>query len=146
MTVFARRLKECREKKKNENPLWTQGYVAEKIGMARTTYTAYENGTKQPPIDTTNDIATLLGVSTDYLMGRTEIPYQVNKDEKDIAKRMEEIKKDLENSDGLNFSGEPMSEEAVESLLEAMEHVVRQTQRINKKYIPKKHRSDDNNE
>lgn len=62
------------------------------------------------------------------------------KDEKDIAKRMEKIKEDLQNADGLNFSGEPMSEEAVESLLEAMEYAVRQTQRINKKYIPKKHR------
>lgn len=69
---FARRLKECREKKKSENPAWTQRYVAEKIGMARTTYTAYENGTKMPPLDTINNIAILLDVSNDYLMGRTD--------------------------------------------------------------------------
>ena len=56
---------------------------------------------------------------------------------------MEEIRKDLEKSDGLSFSGEPMSQEAVESLMEAMEHIVRQTQRINKKYTPKKYRKDD---
>ncbi|KYC72326.1 hypothetical protein B4099_3688 [Heyndrickxia coagulans] len=36
-----------------------------------------------------------------------------------------------------------MSEEAVESLLESLEVIVRQTQRINKKYIPKKYRKDD---
>ena len=42
MNDFARRLKDCREKMKSENPEWTQKYVAEKIGMARTTYTAYE--------------------------------------------------------------------------------------------------------
>ncbi|MGE8079064.1 helix-turn-helix domain-containing protein [Peribacillus loiseleuriae] len=68
---------------------------------------------------------------------------QNNKDEKDIAKRMEEIKKDLSSQDGLMFSGEPLSEEAVESLLEAMEHIIRQTQRINKKYIPKKYRENE---
>lgn len=36
-----------------------------------------------------------------------------------------------------------MSEEAIESFLEAMEYAVRQTQRINKKYIPKKYRKDE---
>lgn len=73
MNDFARRLKECREKKKSENSRWTQQFVAEKIGMARTTYTAYENGTKMPPPDTINNIAILLDVSNDYLMGRTNI-------------------------------------------------------------------------
>ena len=63
-----------------------------------------------------------------------------NKDENDIAKRMEKIKRDLENTDGLAFNGEPMSPEAVESLLEAMEYAVRTTQKINKKYVPKKYR------
>lgn len=43
--------------------------------MARTTYTAYENGTKMPPPDTINNIAILLDVSNDYLMGRTDTPY-----------------------------------------------------------------------
>ena len=75
---FARRLKECREKKKSEDANWTQRFVAEKIGMARTTYTAYENGTKMPPPDTINNIAILLDVSNDYLMGRTNIPESYN--------------------------------------------------------------------
>lgn len=73
MNDFARRLKDCREKKKYSNSSWTQKYVAEKIGMARTTYTAYENGTKMPPPDTINNIAILLDVSNDYLMGRTNV-------------------------------------------------------------------------
>lgn len=75
---FARRLKDCREKKKSENSRWTQKYVAEKIGMARTTYTAYENGTKMPPPDTINNIAILLDVSNDYLMGRSNIAESYN--------------------------------------------------------------------
>jgi HTH-type transcriptional regulator, competence development regulator len=75
-----------------------------------------------------------------YLVTEHGIP---NKDEIDIKKRMDQIKNDLTKEDGLLFNGEPMSEEAVESLMEAMEHVVRQTQRINKKYIPKKFRNDE---
>jgi len=73
MEKFAQRLKHCREQKKLSNPNWTQKYVADKIGMARTTYTAYENGTKLPPLDIVDSLATLLEVSTDYLLGRTDI-------------------------------------------------------------------------
>jgi len=72
MNVFSERLKACREKKKNSNPIWTQSYTADKIGVARTTYTAYENGTKTPPLDTVNLIADLFEVSTDFLLGRTD--------------------------------------------------------------------------
>lgn len=65
------------------------------------------------------------------------------KQDKDIAKRLQIFKDELENSDGLAFDGEPMSEEAKESLLESMELLFRQTQRINKKYTPKKYREDE---
>lgn len=36
--------------------------------------------------------------------------------------------------------GEPMSEDAKESLLEALEYAERQATRINKKYAPNKHK------
>lgn len=143
MDILGKRIKQLRESKKQTDSKYTQGYIANLIGVARTTYTAYENGTKQPSLETVNKIADVFSVSTDFLQGRTNNPAQMGnaeKDEKDIAKRMEEIKKDLSSQDGLMFSGEPLSEEAVESLMEAMEHMVRQTQRINKKYIPKKYR------
>ncbi|MCM3111644.1 helix-turn-helix domain-containing protein [Lederbergia lenta] len=84
MTAFAHRLKKLREEKKEKNSIWTQGYVAGKIGVARTTYTAYENGTKQPPLDTVNSIATLLDTNTDYLLGRTNNPSPVDKDEEEF--------------------------------------------------------------
>lgn len=68
---------------------------------------------------------------------------EITKDEKDIAKRLEKFKEELEHSDGLAFNGEPMSEEAKESLIESMELIYRHTQRINKKYTPKKYREDE---
>ncbi|QDP40795.1 helix-turn-helix domain-containing protein [Radiobacillus deserti] len=69
---FAERLKKHREEIKKERPEWTQSYVAERIGVARVTYTSYENGTKLPPLDTVDRIATLMDVSADYLIGRTD--------------------------------------------------------------------------
>lgn len=81
MAEFHQRLKEVRERAKNRNPLWTQGYVADKIGVARSTYTAYENGTKLPPLGTVNTLADLFDVTTDFLLGRSE--KQQNNREKD---------------------------------------------------------------
>jgi hypothetical protein len=63
-------------------------------------------------------IASLYEVTTDYLI-----------DGKDIAKRLEQFKEDLTHRDGLLFSGEPMNEEALESLMDAMEFAFRQMQK-----------------
>ncbi|QPQ35939.1 helix-turn-helix domain-containing protein [Lysinibacillus sp. JNUCC-52] len=68
---------------------------------------------------------------------------QMSKDELDIAKRMAELREDLSSATGLLFDGEPMSDEAKESLLEAMEFGVRLAKKNNKKYIPKKYQNDE---
>ena len=81
-------------------------------------------------------------VNIDLFLEARDFLDTAKKQDKDIAKRLEAFKKELENSDGLAFDGEPMSEEAKESLLESMELLFRQTQRINKKYTPKKYRDD----
>lgn len=85
------------------------------------------------------------GYSQDDKINEYKQDYErlTDKDELDIAKRMEKIRKDLEEGtgeDGLNFMGEPMSEDAKESLLEALEYAERQATRINKKYAPNKYK------
>src|SRR5690625_1910969 len=65
------RIKRLRENLKETDKKWTQGYVADKIGIARVTYTAYENGTKTPPPDMIKKLANLYDVSTDYLLGNS---------------------------------------------------------------------------
>lgn len=62
------------------------------------------------------------------------------KDEKDIAKRIEALKEDLLNGDGLMLSGNPISPEAIESLLEALSSGICQAKIANKKYTPKKYK------
>lgn len=70
----------------------------------------------------------------------TYVPQLTEKDECDIGKLLKKFSEDIEHSDALAFDGEPLSEEAKESLIESMEHIYRTTQRINKKYTPKKYK------
>lgn len=151
--VLAKRLRQARKNKK-----LTQEQLAHLVKTTKGTISNYENEYSTPSNEMLKDLAKALDVTTDYLLGNddgNEYGSQrkqkqlTSKEERDIAKRMEKIKKDLleanqsSGNDGLNFYGEPMSEEAVESLLESLEVIVRQTQLINKKYIPKKYRKDD---
>jgi transcriptional regulator with XRE-family HTH domain len=139
MSTLGERLKIARDRKG-----YSQTEVYRRTNINNKTLSKYEKNDTKPDIETITALADFYEVSIVWLMtGETSTSSSI-KDETDIAKRMEQIRKDLTSEDGLLFNGEPMSEEAVESLMEAMEHVVRQTQRINKKYIPKKYRSDEN--
>lgn len=131
------RLKAARKAKK-----LTQEQLAHLLQTTKGTISNYENGHSTPSNEMLVLLAEKLDVTSDYLLGRTDKPHPITKEEKDIAKRMEQFRKEIENSDGLAFDGEPMSEEAKESLIESMEHIFRQTQRINKKYTPNKYRDD----
>lgn len=48
-----------------------QADMAKKIGVARATYGAYEQGTRQPDFETLQRIANYFEVSTDYLLGHS---------------------------------------------------------------------------
>lgn len=140
--MFGARLRELRKKKG-----LTMKELGKKFSLAESTISGYENGNRKPDLEMIDAFADFFEVSSDYLLGRTDRIKEADlnsKEEKDVAKRLEQIRRDLESGssdgDGLAFHGEPMSEEAIDSLMDAMELIVRQTQRINKKYIPKKYR------
>ncbi|PGK02565.1 XRE family transcriptional regulator [Bacillus anthracis] len=65
--MFPARLREIRKKKD-----LTQQELAEKINKDRCTISNYEIGDSRPTIYVLSDLATALGVSTDYLLGRVE--------------------------------------------------------------------------
>lgn len=101
-------------------------------------------GKSTPNTQKIQQIADYFGVTLDYLLnGTTENKYyELNeKDEKDIAKRLKATLEDLENSDGLMFSGEPLDEETKELLRASLENSIR-IAKINakKKFTPKKYR------
>lgn len=47
----------------------TQKELSSRLGMARTTYSGYENGTREPDHQTLQKFAAYFGVTTDYLLG-----------------------------------------------------------------------------
>ncbi|MFB9988951.1 helix-turn-helix domain-containing protein [Bacillus benzoevorans] len=138
---LGKRLKFEREKRN-----WSQKFVAGKVGITNTVLSNYERDYRDPDTDTLKKLADLYEVGADYLLGSNKPSNQTSKDERDIAKRLDQIRNDLEHADGLAFDGEPLSDEAKESFMEAMEFVVRQTKKINKKYIPKKYRKGESDE
>ncbi|MGC8229874.1 helix-turn-helix domain-containing protein [Pseudobacillus badius] len=137
--------------------------ASKRIGISHTYLDTIEKGYDKrsgKPVKPTPDTLKLIAKAYDYsyeelmkIAGYIEEndkkhkPMLTEKDERDIAKRMNKIKKDLieakPDGDGLNFMGEPMSEEAIESLLEALEHAERIATLANKKYTPKKYRDED---
>lgn len=50
----------------------TQKELAKKIGMPYTTYNGYENGIREPDIETLKGFASFFDVTLDYLMGRSD--------------------------------------------------------------------------
>lgn len=62
------RLKQLRK----ENDM-TQKDLADKLGIVRTAIANYETGRATPDSETLSLIASILNVSTDYLLGRTDI-------------------------------------------------------------------------
>ena len=143
MSTLGDRLRLARERKGLK-----QTQVKEKTNINNKTLSGYENNVSEPDSSTLATLAELYEVSYRWLLtGKGEMkndPHNTSslteKDERDIAKRIQKLRQDLTSGDGLSFHGEPMSEEAIESLLEAIEYAERQTTRVNKKYIPKKHR------
>lgn len=68
MLVFSDRLKKLRDEKG-----WTKTYVANHLGLARMqVYANWEYGSREPDYETIKNLATLFGVTTDYLIGRTD--------------------------------------------------------------------------
>ena len=65
--MFPQIIKKLRLEKK-----LTQQEVADKIGITRPAYTAYESGKREPDFSMLQVLADLFGVSTDYLLGRSD--------------------------------------------------------------------------
>lgn len=67
MKIFATRLRELRIEKKTK-----QREMAEYMGVGLRTYQYYESATHYPEIPGLIKLADFFGVTTDYLLGRTE--------------------------------------------------------------------------
>jgi len=68
--IFAKRLVERRNLKS-----FTQQKVADLTGLSRARLNNYEQGIREPDIDTTIKLADFFGCTTDYLLGKVDQPY-----------------------------------------------------------------------
>lgn len=99
--------------------------------------------TSSPNTDKLKKVADYFGVSMDSLLDRDPSNVELNKrDEKDIARRLEETLSELEQGqDGLMFSGDPLDEETRELLKISLENSLK-IAKVNakEKFTPKKYR------
>ncbi|MFD1435241.1 helix-turn-helix domain-containing protein [Kroppenstedtia eburnea] len=66
--------------------------IANRLGIAKSTYAGYESDYRQPSLEVINKIADFFDVSTDYLLGRTNVPSQF---ETEAAHRTDDPMDDL---------------------------------------------------
>ncbi len=67
MQIFSKRLKELRLEQD-----MTQNTLASLLHVQRSTVAGYETKARQPQLETIVNIADIFGVTTDYLLGRTD--------------------------------------------------------------------------
>lgn len=142
-----------RIRSRREQLRMTQEELASRLGYkSKTTIAKIENGTNDIVQSKVTEFAKVLDTTPAYLMGWTQLdgnvvnekePELTARDEKDIAKILEQTKEQLLSQEGLMFDGDPASPEAINSILDAMQIGMEMAKKKNKeKYTPKKYKKD----
>ena len=117
----------------------SQGKMEKEIGISNGASSKWKSSS--PSMEILQKLSSYFEVSVDYLMTGTDENVLSDKDNRDIAKDMENIRNKLMNgSDGpLSYDGDPVSTEDAELLLGQIELMLRRLKPINKvKYNPNK--------
>lgn len=122
----------------------TMKQLGEILGLAESTISHYETGRRQLDNETLLKISEYFDVTVGYLLGaeNKENPPSLNaRDERDIAKDLEQMMAHLESAGDLMFDGDPMSDGARESIRSALQLGLEAAKLKNKEtYTPKKYR------
>ena len=119
----------------------SQGKKEKEIGISNGASSKWKSSS--PSMEILQKLSSYFEVSVDYLMTGTDENVLSDKDNRDIAKDMENIRNKLMNgSDGpLSYDGDPVSTEDAELLLGQIELMMRRLKPINKeKYNPNKNK------
>ena len=122
--------------------------VVRETGITKSTFSDWKNGRSKPKQEKLQKIADYFGVSVDYLMTGKEGSEKketvlTSKDERDIEKILEQTKEKLLNQEGLMFEGNPVTPEAIDSILSAMRIGMEMAKEKNKeRFTPKKYKKD----
>lgn len=120
--------------------------VAAGLGVSPATIYRYEKGEiEKLPGDVIEPLAKILRTTPAYLMGWEDdsVPELNARDRRDIARYMAEMRERLASGEALMFDGEPLTPEAMDSILAAMQVGMEIAKKKNKeKYTPKKYRKE----
>jgi len=117
--------------------------VAKELKLSSASVTAWKNGT-MPNTSALEKLAEYFNVSIDYLLGRTEhkkTPVISERDRRDIADEVKLLMAELDQGGALMFDGDPMSDEAKESMRNAMQLGLEAAKLRNReRFTPKKYK------
>lgn len=116
--------------------------LAEKAGVTTRTIQNYELGTRRPQhTEVVQRLAEALGTTPDYLMGM-EGQYIMAAQHQGGAKAARDIEDLVAEVSGL-FAGGTLDDEAMEGAMRALNEAYWRAKEKNKKYTPKKYRTED---
>lgn len=113
--------------------------LEQELGLGNGTISRWRSSS--PNTEKLQKIADYFNVSMDYLLGREQ--YLTHKDEKDIAKDLDNIMEKLTSGENgpASYNGEELSPEAAELFRDELEIALKRLKLINKeKYTPKKYK------
>lgn len=123
------------------------GRMCTDLNISKSLMTDLKSGRKKGiNAETAQKIASYFGVSVGYLLGeeeQKEKPVLTKKDELDIARDLEAMMQRLDEGGDLMFDGDPISDEARASILNALQMGLEIAKVKNKeRFTPKKYRKD----
>lgn len=109
MNEFSQKLKKLRQ-----TAGLTQAEVAVRLGVSASTVGMYEQGRREPDLETTQKICKLYGITPDYLVNADfDAPSE-------ISDMINEFRARMKQSQGMMFDGVPVSAEDTEKIFDAM--------------------------
>lgn len=123
--------------------------VVKGTGITKSTFSDWKTGRSKPKNEKLQKIADYFGVTVDYLMtGKEEVTAANSeltvKDEREIGRDLDRIMEEIENDvDGpLFYNGEPIDEESLRYLRNALEFGLRELKKENKVIYGRKKKKD----
>ena len=120
--------------------------VAAGLGVSPATIYRYEKGEiEKLPGDVIEPLAKILHTTPAYLMGWEDdsVPELNARDRRDIARYMADMRERLASGEALMFDGEPLTPEAMDSILAAMQVGMEIAKKKNKElYTPNKYKKE----
>lgn len=126
--------------------------LCHRTGIPKSSMSMYLSGERSPRQNRLSQIAEKFDISEAWLMGY-DVPMErtdsltdeslSHKDKRDILDILSSTKAELLSQEGLMFDGKPATQEAIDSIINAMEIGMEMAKKKNKeKYTPKKYKKD----